>query len=64
MVFLALLGEMVAEWIVCGTLNLHIAGSNLSTVSWLLCNILGQDVNKDVTKSLTDLEQELKNLVD
>ena len=38
-------GDVVAEWIAHGTLNLHIAGSNLSAASWLLCNITGQDVN-------------------
>ena len=36
---------MVAEWITCDTLNLHIVGLNLSAASWLLCNILGQNVN-------------------
>ena len=36
---------VVAKWIACETLNLHIAGLNLSATGWLLCNILGQDVN-------------------
>ena len=36
---------MVAKCIVCGTLNPHVAGSNCSAASWLLCNIFGKDVN-------------------
>ena len=38
-------GDVVAEWIARGTLDPHVTGSNLSAASWLLCNILGQDVN-------------------
>ena len=28
-------GDVVAKWIACGTLNMHIMGSNLSAASWL-----------------------------
>ena len=28
-------GDMVAKWIVCGTLNMKVTGSNLSAASWL-----------------------------
>ena len=38
-------GDVVAEWIVRGTLNQHVAGSSLSAASWLTTIILGQDVN-------------------
>ena len=34
----------MTKWIVHGTLNAQVMGSNLSAASWL-CNILGQDVN-------------------
>ena len=35
----------MAKWIAHGTLDLHVVGLNLSAASWLLCNILWQDVN-------------------
>ena len=36
---------MVAEWIACGTLNLHVMGLvSVLPVGWL-CNILRQDEN-------------------
>ena len=38
-------GDMVAKWIVHGTLNMQVVGLNLSAAVGQLCNILGQDVN-------------------
>ena len=34
-----------ANWLVNGTLNVQIISLNLSAAIWLLCNIIGQDLN-------------------